>query len=89
MELGAFSVSLAVKDTEASRRFYERLGFEASGWDGAANPLGSFTDIRELQRQLKAQGMAFVAEVDEAGAGPGSFVLEDPDGNPIIIDQHV
>lgn len=123
MDLGAFSVSLAVKDIEASRRFYEQLGFVSfmgdarenwlilrngdhviglfqgmfekntltfnPGWDGKANALDSFTDIRELQRQLKAQGMAFVAEVDETGSGPGSFVVVDPDGNPIFVDQHV
>jgi catechol 2,3-dioxygenase-like lactoylglutathione lyase family enzyme len=123
VDLGAFSVSLAVKDIEASRRFCEQLGFapfmgEASqnwlilrngdkviglfqgmferntltfnpGWDGDANALGSFTDVRELQRQLKTQGMEFVAEVDEAGSGPGSFIIVDPDGNPIFVDQHV
>ena len=123
MELGAFSVSLAVQDLEASRRFYEQLGFvqfhgDASqnwlilkngdhviglfqgmfeknsltfnpGWDQQTNAVGSFTDVRELQRQLKAGGMEFVAEVDEAGSGPGSFVIVDPDGNPIIVDQHV
>ena len=123
MDLGAFSVSLAVKDLEASRRFYEQLGFvqfhgDASqgwlilkngdtviglfqgmferntltfnpGWDGNANAVESFTDIREIQRRLKAGGMTFVAEVDEAGSGPGSFIIEDPDGNPIYVDQHV
>jgi catechol 2,3-dioxygenase-like lactoylglutathione lyase family enzyme len=123
MDLGAFSVSLAVQDVEASRRFYEKLGFTQfmgdatqnwlilkngdhviglfqgmfeknsltfnPGWDGDANALPSFTDIRDLQRQLKAQGVEFVAEVDEAGSGPGSFVVVDPDGNPIIVDQHV
>ena len=123
MELGAFSVSLAVKDLEASRQFYEKLGFvpffgEASqnwlilrngdkviglfqgmferntltfnpGWDGEARPLESFTDIRDLQRQLKAAGIEFVAEVDEDGSGPGSFIVVDPDGNPIFVDQHV
>ena len=123
MDLGAFSVSLAVKDLEASRRFYEQLGFvqfhgDASqgwlilknggtviglfqgmfekntltfnpGWDGDANAVESFTDIRQIQRQLKAQGMEFVAEVDETGSGPGSFIVEDPDGNPIYVDQHV
>jgi lactoylglutathione lyase len=122
MDLGAFSVSLAVKDLEASRRFYENLGFvqfhgDASqgwlilkngdhviglfqgmfekntltfnpGWDSGANEVASFTDIRKLQRQLREQGMQFVAEVDESGSGPGSFVLEDPDGNPIFVDQH-
>ena len=123
MDLGAFSVSLAVKDIEASRRFYEQLGFvpfhgDASqnwlilkngdhviglfqgmferntltfnpGWDSDANAVGSFTDIRDLQRQLKAHGMEFVAEVDEDGSGPGSFIVVDPDGNPIFVDQHV
>ena len=123
MELGAFSVSLAVKDLEASRRFYEQLGFAPfmgdatenwlilrngdhviglfhgmfekntltfnPGWDGQANSLESFTDIRDLQRELKAGGMEFVAEVDEAGSGPGSFIVVDPDGNPIFVDQHV
>jgi lactoylglutathione lyase len=123
MELGNFSVSLAVRDIEASRAFYEKLGFEPTmgdaaqgwlilrngttviglfqgmfeknsltfnpGWDADANTLPSFTDVRELQRHLKAQGVAFVAEVDESGEGPGSFVVVDPDGNPIIVDQHV
>ena len=123
MDLGAFSVSLSVRDLEASRRFYEKLGFAPfagdatqnwlvlkngdhviglfqgmfekntltfnPGWDGAANAVDSFTDIREIQRKLKAEGVEFVAEVDEAGAGPGSFVVVDPDGNPIIVDQHV
>ena len=123
MELGAFSVSLAVQDLEASRRFYEKLGFVAfmgevtqnwlilkngdhviglfqgmfekntltfnPGWAGDANPLESFTDIRDLQRELKAQSVEFVAEVDEAGSGPGSFIVVDPDGNPIFVDQHV
>ncbi len=122
MDLGAFSVSLSVKDLEASRRFYEKLGFvqfhgDASqgwlilkngdhviglfqgmfekntltfnpGWDSGANEVASFTDIRDLQRQLREQGMQFVAEVDESGSGPGSFILEDPDGNPIFVDQH-
>jgi lactoylglutathione lyase len=123
MELGNFSVSLTVQDIEASRDFYEKLGFglvagEVSqgwlilrngtsviglfqgmfernsltfnpGWDADMATLGSFTDVRELQRQLKAQGVEFVAEVDETGEGPGSFVVVDPDGNPIIVDQHV
>ena len=123
MDLGAFSVSLAVRDIEASRRFYEQLGFVPfmgdgsqnwlilrngdkviglfqgmferntmtfnPGWDGDAKPLESFTDIRDLQRELRAQGMEFVAEVDETGSGPGSFIVVDPDGNPIFFDQHV
>ncbi len=123
MDLGAFSVSLAVKDLEASRRFYEKLGFgpfhgEASqgwlilkngdhiiglfqgmfekntltfnpGWDQDANAVPSFTDVRDLQRELKANGVEFVAEADESGSGPASFVIVDPDGNPIFFDQHV
>lgn len=123
MNLGAFSVSLAVKDIEASRGFYSKLGFEVvggdasenwlilrngdhtiglfqgmfdsniltfnPGWDKHANPLESFTDIRSLQRDLKAQGVAFVMEADETTAGPASFMLMDPDGNSILVDQHV
>jgi catechol 2,3-dioxygenase-like lactoylglutathione lyase family enzyme len=123
MELGAFSISLAVKDIAASRAFYEKLGFEQAGgnpdqnwlilrngtttiglfqgmferniltfnpgWDGGANPLSSYTDVRELQRQLKAQGVTPVTEADESTTGPASFVVVDPDGNPILFDQHV
>ncbi len=123
MELGAFSVSLAVKDIEASRRFYEKFGFtvfagDASqnwlilrngpavvglfqgmfekniltfnpGWDGNAQTLASFTDIRDLQRQLKAQGVALQQEADESTTGPASLIAVDPDGNPILVDQHV
>lgn len=123
MELGAFSVSLAVKDIEASRAFYEKFGFQVfggnaaehwlilkngdcviglfqgmfeqniltfnPGWDSNAQKLGSFTDIRELQRQLKAQGVALQTEADEHTTGPASFVAVDPDGNPILVDQHV
>ena len=123
MELGAFSISLAVKDIEASRAFYEKFGFtvfdgDASqnwlmlkngdhviglfqgmfekntltfnpGWDSNASKLDTFTDIRDLQRQLKAQGVQLLSEADETGAGPASFVAMDPDGNPILVDQHV
>ena len=123
MELGAFSVSLAVKDLEASRSFYENFGFEVvggdasqnwlilrngdhtiglfhgmfdqniltfnPGWDKFAQPLESFTDVRELQRQLKANGVVLQTEADENGTGPASFVAIDPDGNPILVDQHV
>ncbi len=123
MELGNFSVSLAVRDIDASRAFYEKLGFvpvmgDAAqgwlilrngdtviglfqgmferntltfnpGWDRDTNALTTFTDVRELQRQLKAQGVEFASEVDESGSGPGSFVVIDPDGNPILVDQHV
>ena len=122
MELGAFSVSLSVKDLDASRRFYEKLGFEQfhgdasqgwvilknadhviglfqgmfekntltfnPGWDSAAQPVDPFTDIRDVQRRLREQGVQFIAEADESGSGPGSFIVEDPDGNPILVDQH-
>lgn len=123
MELGAFSISLAVKDIEASRKFYEKLGFKAlggnaadnwlilkngdhviglfqgmfeknmltfnPGWDQNAQQLASFTDVRELQRQLKAQGVQLLQEADENTTGPAHFVVVDPDGNPILVDQHV
>ena len=59
------------------------------GWNSDAAKLASFTDVRELQRQLKAQGLAFITQADEASSGPASFMLADPDGNPILIDQHV
>ena len=123
MELGTFSVSLAVKDLAASRAFYEKLGFTAfagdaaqnwlilrngshvlglfqgmfekniltfnPGWDQNAAKLATFTDVRELQRQLKAQGVQLESEADESTTGPASFVAVDPDGNPILVDQHV
>lgn len=123
MNLGAFSVSLTVKDLEASRAFYEKLGFEVvggdasqnwlilrndrhtiglfhgmfdkniltfnPGWDSQANTLDTFTDVRELQRQLKARGVRLISEADEDGTGPASFVAVDPDGNPVLVDQHV
>ena len=123
MDLGAFSVSLAVRDLEASRAFYEALGFtqfhgDASqgwlilrngdtviglfqgmlerntltfnpGWDGNAQPVDAYTDVRELQRRLKDAGVAIETEVDEAGSGPGFFIVKDPDGNPVFVDQHV
>ncbi|MBX3059005.1 MAG: VOC family protein [Anaerolineae bacterium] len=123
MELGAFSVSLAVKDIEASKQFYQKLGFTVfggdqahnwlimkngehviglfqgmfeqniltfnPGWNQNAQKLDAFTDVRELQKQLKAQGVALVSEADENSTGPASFILMDPDGNPILVDQHV
>lgn len=123
MDLGAFSVSLAVKDLAASKAFYEKFGFQAfagdaaqnwlilkngdcviglfqgmfekniltfnPGWDRSAQKLPAFTDVRELQRQLRAQGVPLLQEADESTAGPASFVVADPDGNPILVDQHV
>ncbi len=123
MQLGNFSVSLAVKDIQASKAFYEKFGFttfhgDASqgwlilkngttviglfqgmfdrniltfnpGWDSDARTLPSYTDIRELQRQLKAAGVVLVTEADESTTGPASFTALDPDGNPILVDQHV
>jgi lactoylglutathione lyase len=123
MELGNFSLSLAVKDLEASRRFYEKLGFRSfggdparnwlilkngdlviglfqgmfernimtfnPGWDGNAKTLPSFTDVRELQHRLRAEGLTLASEADESTTGPASFMVVDPDGNPILFDQHV
>jgi len=123
MDLGAFSISLAVKDLGASRAFYEKLGFEAffgdasqnwlilsngdhviglfqgmfekniltfnPGWDNHARKLDRYTDIRELQRRLKEQGTELLSEADESTSGPASFMIVDPDGNPILVDQHV
>src|ERR1700754_1898726 len=123
MELGAFSVSLAVKDIEASKLFYEKLGFTVfmgdrsqnwlimkngahaiglfqgmfdkniltfnPGWGSDAQTLGEFTDIRELQRRLKERGVELISEADEGSDGPASLMLVDPDGNTILLDQHV
>lgn len=123
MQLGNFSISLAVKDLEASRAFYEKFGFTAfagepsqnwlimkngahaiglfqgmfekniltfnPGWDSNARKLNDFTDVRELQRELKAAGVELMSEADESTEGPASFVAIDPDGNPILVDQHV
>jgi catechol 2,3-dioxygenase-like lactoylglutathione lyase family enzyme len=123
MDLGAFSISLTVKDLEASRTFYEKFGFRAfagdasqnwlilkngdhviglfqgmfekniltfnPGWDQNAQKLATFTDVRELQRRLKADGVKLQQEADESTKGPASFIAEDPDGNPILFDQHV
>ena len=79
MKLGAFSVSLAVKDI---------LTFNP-GWNQDAQPVGTFTDVRELQRQLKSRGVTMVTEADESTTGPASFMIADPDGNTILVDQHV
>lgn len=123
MQLGAFSVSLSVKDVEASRAFYEKLGFKIfggnaaqnwlimkngdvviglfkgmfqgniltfnPGWNSDAKKIPSFADVRELQSQLKKQGVKLTTEADETTTGPASFTLTDPDGNQILFDQHV
>ncbi|HEV7504440.1 MAG TPA: VOC family protein [Thermoanaerobaculia bacterium] len=123
MQLGNFSISLAVKDIAASRAFYEKFGFTVwggdqehnwlilkngsaviglfqgmferniltfnPGWDSDAKQLPEFTDVRDLQRGLKAQGVQLLTEADEATSGPASFMMEDPDGNQILVDQHV
>ncbi|MDA8016459.1 MAG: VOC family protein [Thermoanaerobaculia bacterium] len=123
MQLGAFSVSLTVKDLAASKAFYETLGFEAlggdelhnylilkngdtiiglfqgmferniltfnPGWDQSARQLDDFTDVRELKRRLKEQGLEVEQEAGDPESGPASFVVVDPDGNPILVDQHV
>lgn len=123
MELGAFSISLAVKDIQASKAFYAKLGFRAfagdlsqnwlimkngqhaiglfqgmfdrniltfnPGWDHNAQKLETFTDVRDVQRQLKAQGVPLATEADESTTGPASVMVVDPDGNPILLDQHV
>lgn len=122
MDLGVFSISLAVKDLEASKTFYEKFGYKVfhgvaeqnwlilkngeqiiglfqgmfpkniltfnPGWDTNAQNLPAFTDIRELQKQLKSQGIKLLTEADENTTGPASFTVEDPDGNPILVDQH-
>jgi lactoylglutathione lyase len=123
MKLGAFSISLAVKDLQASRTFYEKFGFTMfggdpsqnwlimkngdhiiglfqgmfeknmltfnPGWDADAKVLDSFTDVREIQRHLRSNGIQLVTEADENTTGPASFVAIDPDGNPVLVDQHV
>lgn len=123
MKLGAFSISLSVKDLEASRKFYEKLGFTVfagdpeksylildndghkiglfqgifekniltfnPGWTQSAKPVEEFTDVRDIQKSLKSSGVELTSEVDESTAGPGSIFLLDPDGNSILIDQHV
>ena len=123
MQLGAFSISLAVKDLAASAAFYENLGFSSfggdiaqnwlilkngetviglfqgmfeknmltfnPGWNQNAEAVDGFTDVRELQQELKAKGTEFLSEADEATKGPASFIVLDPDGNPVLVDQHV
>ena len=123
MKLGAFSVSLSVKDLETSKQFYENLGFSVfagekeriylimknedtiiglfqgmfenniltfnPGWDENASKLDKFDDVREIQHALKQKGVALLSEADENSTGPASFMFMDPDGNTILIDQHV
>lgn len=123
MNLGAFSVSLAVKDIAASKAFYEKLGFSQiggdieqgwlilknsscviglfqgmfdrnimtfnPGWDGSGKPVDNFTDIRDIQKTLKQAGVSLSTEADEINTGPASFMITDPDGNTILVDQHV
>ena len=123
MQLGNFSVSLSVKDLQASKTFYAALGFMPiggddeqgwvilrngdctvglfqgmldkntltfnPGWNAEGELLGEFTDVRDLQRHLKSQGMSLASEADENSTGPASFMIIDPDSNPILVDQHV
>jgi catechol 2,3-dioxygenase-like lactoylglutathione lyase family enzyme len=123
MHLGAFSISLAVKDIQVSRDFYEKLGFSVyagqleknylimkngnalvglfqgmfekniltfnPGWDENASPLDAFDDVRVIQKDLKSKGVTLTTEADETTSGPASFMVMDPDGNPVLIDQHV
>ncbi len=123
MKLGAFSVSLSVKDLQTSRVFYENLGFKVfagqmeknylimkneatliglfqgmfpnniltfnPGWDQDAGLVEGFEDVRDIQQSLKTAGLAFATEADESTTGPASFMITDPDGNTILVDQHV
>ena len=123
MKLGAFSVSLSVKDLAVSKEFYENLGFSVfagafernylimkngnaliglfqgmfegniltfnPGWDENAQQLDDFSDVREIQKHLKSKGIALKSEADERTSGPASMVVIDPDGNTVLIDQHV
>jgi lactoylglutathione lyase len=123
MKLGAFSISLAVKDIHVSNAFYEKLGFSKMGgdieqkwlilknadgtiiglfegmfeknmmtfnpgWDRDASELDDFEDIRKIQQKLMSSGIEVKEPVDEASAGVAHFMIEDPDGNPILLDQH-
>lgn len=123
MDLGAFSVSLAVKDIDESRKFYEKIGFEVfagdrsqnwlimkngdhniglfqgmfenniltfnPGWNDNAENLKEFTDIRDLQKQFRENGIELLSEADEDTPGPASLMIRDTDGNIILVDQHV
>ena len=123
MKLGAFSISLAVKDIHASKAFYENLGFKVfagdiernylimknenalvglfqgmfenniltfnPGWDENANNIDNFDDVRTIQKHLKSNDVKIDRACDESTSGPASIVLLDPDGNAVLIDQHV
>jgi len=123
MKLGAFSISLKVKDIKKSKAFYETLGFQVfagsleskylimknessliglfqdmldqniitfnPGWDTDANTLSDFDDVRTIQKQLKSKHIPLISETDESSKGPANFMVADPDGNVILIDQHV
>lgn len=123
MKLGAFSISLTVKDIAASRAFYEKLGFSVvggnqvenwlilrndqatiglfqgmfdrntltfnPGWGSQSETLEEFEDVREIQKQLKANGVSLAESADESTTGPAYITMLDPDGNPVLIDQHV
>ena len=122
IRLGNFSVSLAVKDLNVSRAFYEKLGFSAiggnaknylimqnesstiglfqgmfekniltfnPGWDRNTKILPDFDDVRDIQQKIKVHGIVLTTVADAATTGPASFTLVDPDGNQILIDQHV
>ena len=122
MKLGAFSISLTVKDLKKSKEFYEKIGFSQfggdgnhylimkngnaliglfegmfdkniitfnPGWDENANKVEPFDDIRTIQKHLKSKGIKLESEVDESSSGPASFMVYDPDGNAILLDQHV
>ena len=123
MNLGAFSISLSVKDLMTSKAFYEKLGFEEfggdekmnylilkngntiiglfqgmfenniltfnPGWDENTKELESFDDVREIQKELKENDISLISEADESTKGPANIILTDPDGNQILIDQHV
>ena len=123
MQLGAFSISLSVKDIRASQAFYEKLGFTVfggdidqnwlilkngehviglfqdmfekniltfnPGWDQEAQPLAKFEDVRAIQQKLKSQGIEIIQDEKPSAEGPASFMIFDPDGNPILFDQHL
>ncbi len=123
MKLGAFSVSLNVKNLQSSKSFYENLGFKVfagsieqnylimknddaliglfqgmfenniltfnPGWDSNAKTLEQFDDVREIQKQLKEKSVKLDTQADEGSQGPASIMLTDPDGNVILIDQHI